>query len=780
MNNQQIKNKLLAGHVLDAIKTIPDNVIDCAITSPPYYCYDKDTEVLTINGWRNISTVKYGDLILTVNPMNNKLEYQDIIEVFSYDYNGELIYFKGENIDLKVTPNHCLYLKPFKLKSRELNGRWRNNKFSKYLLFRKAEDVKKHNKIPLRNFIWDGTKVDYFIIGEYKIPIDIWLEFFGWWISEGSVDGSCGGKNRGRVKIKQKKYWSEVKSLLSKMPFKYKIYNDSFEIYYLPLHDYLIQFGNSHTKFLPLEIKSLPGSKLMIFWISYMKGDGHKLKSSYSVSKQLNNDLQEVAIKIGLNSKIVNNYVHYKIDNFVRPKDFMTRVKYNDKVYCLTVRNHTLITRRNGTPIVSSNSQRFYGTELNTVWDSSNVDCNHEWETYTRPSNCWSVPGPGLYVGKQEYNKAWVKPQEQAYCKLCGAWYGQLGLEPTPMLYAKHLTDIFREVRRILKPTGLFFLNIGDTFAGSHSGHGQKTPNPKSLQSNFNGQFASSVMLPPAATCVGSEEWIKPKQLLLVPFIVAHSLQMDGWYLRRDIIWRKKSCLPSQVKDNFNGIYEHIFMFAKSPKYYFDQSKARMPYAPSTIMRYKYHQSVLGSHESGAKATGPEKAKDTPQTFVDLNPLGGVKGDVWDMNTANFKGKHWATFPYELVENCMLPGCAKEVCVKCGAPKLENFEFIDRKYEDLTDDEKLKWDKVSKLKNTKEEFKKILHDKILKKKNSLGYLQSCKCKDTSYEKGIVFDPFAGSGTTLIVAKRYGYYYCGVEMNSKYVKITEAQLSSMLS
>ena len=344
-------------------------------------------------------------------------------------------------------------------------------------------------------------------------------------------------------------------------------------------------------------------------------------------------------------------------------------------------------------------------------------------------------------------------------------------------MYVNHLTEIFREVKRITKPTGLFFLNIGDTYAGSQSGFGTKLANPKSLQDPHQGINVSAVIQPPSFTSLGSEPWIVSKQLLLIPYLVAHSLQWDGWILRRDIIWKKKSCLPSQVKDNFHGVYEHIFMFAKTGKYYFDQSKARQPYAASTLQRYNYAQSKFGDHESGAKCTGATKGEVT-QVFITPNEEGGVKSDIWEMGTSNYHGQHFACFPEELVSNCIKPGCSREICIECGASKLEYFKMIMRQYDDLTEDEKKKWDKVLKLKDCTDDIKEKLKNKILRKKVSLGFLPSCKCgKD--FIKGIVFDPFAGAGTTLIVSKQLGFGYCGVEMQPKYVKIIESRLRSML-
>lgn len=124
-------------------------------------------------------------------------------------------------------------------------------------------------------------------------------------------------------------------------------------------------------------------------------------------------------------------------------------------------------------------------------------------------------------------------------CLDCGGWKGQLGLEATPDGYIRHLTDIFREVRRILHPSGTLWLNLGDSYSSSAEGE-------------------------------GIDSGLPPKNLLGIPWRAAIALQQDGWILRSEVIWAKPNCMPESVKDRPTDSHEHIFLLTKSPSYYYN------------------------------------------------------------------------------------------------------------------------------------------------------------------------------------------------------------------
>ena len=158
-------------------------------------------------------------------------------------------------------------------------------------------------------------------------------------------------------------------------------------------------------------------------------------------------------------------------------------------------------------------------------------------------------------------------------------------------------------------------------------------------------------------------EGCKPKDMIGIPWMLAFSLRESGWYLRNDIIWMKENPMPESVKDRCARCYEHIFLFSKARKYFFDYKAISEPIAPGTVSRLK--RGVKGSNKYGEPIPGQAK-----QQTINLcrehgaisdemiNPLRN-KRDVWIINTVPFKGGHYAAYPPKLVETCLLAGCPK-------------------------------------------------------------------------------------------------------------------------
>lgn len=202
---------------------------------------------------------------------------------------------------------------------------------------------------------------------------------------------------------------------------------------------------------------------------------------------------------------------------------------------------------------------------------------------------------------------------------------GQIGRESSPKEYVSRLTEVFAEVRRVLRPDGTLWLNLGDTYAGR------------------------------------GEEEIKPKDLIGIPWMAAFALRDDGWYLRNDIIWMKENPMPESVKDRCTRCHEHIFLFSKSKQYFFDYKAISEPVTESTKERLK--RGIAGSNKYGAPIPGQPKVQtiNLPRghgtiSDGDINPLRS-KRDVWIVNTVPFKGGHYAAYPPKLVESCILAGC---------------------------------------------------------------------------------------------------------------------------
>lgn len=223
---------------------------------------------------------------------------------------------------------------------------------------------------------------------------------------------------------------------------------------------------------------------------------------------------------------------------------------------------------------------------------------------------------------------------------------GQIGLEPTPDAFVAEMVAVFREVRRVLRDDGTLWLNLGDSYASTVKGSGgagksRLGPN-RDLQNIGHQKFEPRRF---------DMQGLKPKDLIGIPWRVAFALQADGWYLRQDIIWHKPNPMPESVKDRCTKAHEYIFMLSKSPRYYWDAE---------AVKEEVQHPEMR--HKSSNKSAAQESA------FLGNAPtnLGrcGTSEDgkrnrrsVWTVSTQPFKGSHFATFPPDLIEPCIIAGC---------------------------------------------------------------------------------------------------------------------------
>lgn len=231
---------------------------------------------------------------------------------------------------------------------------------------------------------------------------------------------------------------------------------------------------------------------------------------------------------------------------------------------------------------------------------------------------------------------------------------GQIGREATPEQYVARLAEVFGQLYRVLSNSGTLWLNIADSYCGTGSkgvcheaekqkgGNGQKT----SLTQNIKG--------------------CKNKDMIGIPWMVAFALRDSGWYLRSDIIWQKGNAMPENVRDRPTRSYEHVFLFSKSKRYYYDASAIAEPIAPSTAERYirgrsdsnKYAYAVPG--QGNGKVQGinrPRKAGEIKKE--DISPYRNSR-DVWMINTVAYRGAHFAAFPPKLALKCILAGCPED------------------------------------------------------------------------------------------------------------------------
>ena len=297
---------------------------------------------------------------------------------------------------------------------------------------------------------------------------------------------------------------------------------------------------------------------------------------------------------------------------------------------------------------------------------------------------------------------------------------GQLGMEKTPEEYVEKFRLIFRELKRVMKPTATLWWNIGDTYGGRKKGNTQGQSSK-----THEGAFYNSDSFKKSG---GIE-----KCLSMMPERIAFMAIEEGFILRNKIIWHKPNPMPSSVKDRLNNTYEFVYLFSKQKKYYFDLDAIRVPHKEG-ITRWGGNIIKVPENGKGVQATDRERLW---RNYKGKNP-----GDFWNITTQPFPEAHFAVFPEKLCETPIKAGCPREVCRKCGKPR-----------------------------------ERIILTKPPEGGNIGGRTDgwtSCNC-NAGFRAGIVLDPFMGAGTTALVARKLGRNYVGIELNPEYIKIAEKRM-----
>jgi len=483
--------------------------------------------------------------------------------------------------------------------------------------------------------------------------------------------------------------------------------------------------------------------------------------------------------------------------------------------------------------------------------------------------NCKKCSGTGkqadlTYIWDAEYGcpHQWI---DEGTCVKCGAWRGQLGLEPTPELYIQHLVSIFHEMKRVLRDDGVFWLNIGDSYSSSG---GSKTPKSINGAGTANNAIDFGVR---------AESDLENGNLLMIPFRLALALQSDGWIVRSDTIWCKgasfgpyvgnvmpepcngirwerhkiepervaevadnpdredggravgaapwnvwKDCPGCEVCSPNDGLvlrkqawrptksHEYLFLLVKSPIYFCDKDAISEPLSRSSYERME--QDSFWEQEGGEK-DGINPNRSASKSLENLakqyeragasaranHAYGEIAGrpigpssfarpvlkknvrSVWQISPHPYKEAHFAVFPRALVEPCIKVSTADKVCSKCGSQwarvirttisdeNLKRFENYRPRWDTIYDEGKAGIDPYHRP------ISAMFAETLKKEQISVGFRPTCTCKAPPTE-ATVLDPFAGSGTTLAVARSLGRKSIGIEPNPVYTKLIEKRLN----
>lgn len=344
------------------------------------------------------------------------------------------------------------------------------------------------------------------------------------------------------------------------------------------------------------------------------------------------------------------------------------------------------------------------------TWEGGSPECDHVQTIQTLNKDFNERWGQGSGQRKQERTRV---SQFRGTCGKCGAQRidQQIGMESSPAAFIAALMAVFDEVKRVLRPDGLAFVNLGDSMSGSGKGPtGHNGIGDQAVRQGFVGAPAQrgEACRPKTQSGLGTLgamslrgfEGIPPKSLMLIPERFAIAMQDAGWIVRSRIAWCKRSAMPESVKDRPTSAWEHVWMFSTSPRYFYDADAVRQPQTGGTHSRGKgsIHAPKITTPGLGIKNNGSFQA-----AMVADAPADGFANlrNYWLLSSEPNHDTHYAAYPTELVRRCILAGSRKG--------------------------------------------------------------------DT------VLDPFAGSGTTLLVADRLGRDAIGIELNPQYAEMARRRV-----
>ena len=414
-------------------------------------------------------------------------------------------------------------------------------------------------------------------------------------------------------------------------------------------------------------------------------------------------------------------------------------------------------------------------------------------------------------------------PSESVHCVVTSPPYwglrdygveGQLGLERTPAEYVDKVAAIFKEVHRVLRSDGTLWLNLGDCYATGAGNVGDRQGGGKQGEKwGTRGPMTQPNRMP--------IDGLKTKDMVGIPWRVAFRLQDDGWYLRSDCIWSKTNPMPSSVRDRPSTSHEYIFLLSKSEKYFYDAEAVKEP-ATGTA-RHRGHgvnkkiaklptgwDTKPGTHgrihrigREGPNSRmhvnrDPAHANKQPHQYcrdsryasaIRQNPSfsAAITGlvatrslrTIWTFATQPYKEAHFATYPERLVNPCILAGTSEHGC--CGVCSRPYRRIVSVEYSNVGN-------RTTNGPRSKEqrhkEFGGAGYDTRFERVSRTdGWQRACLCTDTLFATTApipctILDPFAGSGTTGVVSKKFGRDFIGIEISSEYAALAESRIAAV--
>ncbi|HEY0108026.1 MAG TPA: site-specific DNA-methyltransferase [Fibrella sp.] len=352
----------------------------------------------------------------------------------------------------------------------------------------------------------------------------------------------------------------------------------------------------------------------------------------------------------------------------------------------------------------------------------------------------------------------------------------EIGQEATPEEYIARLVSVFLEVRRVLKPWGVCWLNLGDSYWGGKGKSGNQGKEHQQLRSEQGKSFSS-----PEAHVGGKgkvrptdrrHDVFKPKDLMMMPHRLAIALQESGWYVRQDVVWAKPNPMPESVRDRCTKSHEYVFMLTKSKKYYFDWAAIQEPISDSERTTSGNIERKPGSARGCPEDNGSNVCGSVPWQGLTRN-----KRSVWTVATQPFKEAHFATFPQELIIPMIKASTSdKGNCPNCGRP-------WKRLTTSTTVPHPNRWSQeadAQQFSSDANEYDEGGALGVATQTTTIGWEATCKCNSSDkLSRPVVMDVFSGAGTTAKTAALLGRPYIGIDINGQYIKLSDKRIDTDL-